>query len=542
MEGKRKRLSGRKKHYLQATGGVPENKIACTVCGKFVVKASLTHHLAQCKKRKSEEANNSTVVARKEDEDTACRWMYETIDDEGDPGFLGVEDCASTQDKETFEDPRDVAPPELLLAVNDSTPLGRLVKVSKFKANWMSLGKTSVDDDTDDTDDETLDEEKEEGMKEVNCVEGTTPAEVTKEDDEDSIGAVVRESEVLETTYDLELEEKYRNISSRDDFSVETGWSVCKKDSLGSNIGPILKETLNSETGDTLGLCVRVDYDRKEPPPLEKNVLSMVRLIQYCNLKSNSRGFVDGFLDLIAEEMSIRGFDPRKRPSRDFVSKQIMTLYGGGCAPEVRHVTVADEGMVVSAQEERKHTEDTYDSDEELVDVEPGAISRSDAYKAIPREIDNRKRYIVDVICFSTRNMILDLLSDTNIFGCISNLVVNESNPFLPYRNTNGVYDELLDGSWYGDTVGRLKAFPEDPFCEELEFLLPLVMYVDKTGTSINQRYPLEPFILTTAIIKRQLRNLPTSWRPLGFIPDLETKSSAEAEFVNNLTFPAHIF
>jgi hypothetical protein len=59
---------------------------------------------------------------------------------------------------------------------------------------------------------------------------------------------------VLETTYDLELEEKYRNISSREDFSVETAWSVCK-DSLGSDIGPILKETLNSETGDTLD-CV----------------------------------------------------------------------------------------------------------------------------------------------------------------------------------------------------------------------------------------------------------------------------------------------
>jgi hypothetical protein len=96
MESKRKRLSVWKKHYLQATGGAPENKIACTVCGSFVVKASLTHHLAQCKKRKSEEANNSTVVAGKEDEDTAYGWMYETIDDEGDPGFLGVEDSGST--------------------------------------------------------------------------------------------------------------------------------------------------------------------------------------------------------------------------------------------------------------------------------------------------------------------------------------------------------------------------------------------------------------------------------------------------------------
>jgi hypothetical protein len=157
MEGKRKRLSGRKKHYLLATGGAPENKIACTVYGNFVAKASLTHHLAQCKKRpqckrrKSEEANHSTVAAAKEDEDMAHGWMYELIGDEGDPGFLGVEDSGSTQDKETFEDPRDVARPESLLTVNDSTPLGRLVKVSKFKANWMSLGKTSMDDNTDDT-------------------------------------------------------------------------------------------------------------------------------------------------------------------------------------------------------------------------------------------------------------------------------------------------------------------------------------------------------------------------------------------------------
>jgi hypothetical protein len=140
------------------------------------------------------------VAAGKEAEDTAYSWMYKTIDDEGDPGFLEVEDSGSTQGKETFEDPtRDVAPPELLLTVNDSAPLGRLVKVRKFKANWMSLGKTPVDDDTDDTDNETLDEEKEAGLNEANCAEGTTPAEasnitspeVTKGDDEDSIGAVV---------------------------------------------------------------------------------------------------------------------------------------------------------------------------------------------------------------------------------------------------------------------------------------------------------------------------------------------------------------
>ena len=139
----------------------------------------------------------------------------------------------------------------------------------------------------------------------------------------------------------------------------------------------------------------------------------------------------------------------------------------------------------------------------DLVDLSKEQVERSDAYKAIPLEIDNRKRNIVDVVCFNARNMILDLLEDQAIFGNLANLVVNNTNPFLPYVNPRRKSMELIDGTWYSETITRLKSYAKDPLIPEVEFVLPLVLYVDKTGTSINQRYPLEPFIFTTAILSR---------------------------------------
>jgi Plavaka transposase len=128
--------------------------------------------------------------------------------------------------------------------------------------------------------------------------------------------------------------------------------------------------------------------------------------------------------------------------------------------------------------------------------------------------------------------MIIDLLCNTAIFGNLKNLVVNKSNPSSLQKYQRSA-DELLDGSWYRDSIERLKQYDRDPLKEAVEFVLPIVMYVDKTGTSMNQRYPLEPFMFTTAIIKRKIRIRPRSWRPLGFIPDLETKSSAEKTYIN---------
>jgi hypothetical protein len=133
-----------------------------------------------------------------------------------------------------------------------------------------------------------------------------------------------------------------------------------------------------------------------------------------------------------------------------------------------------------------------------LVDLSKEQVEQSNAYKAIPLKIHNRKRNIVDVVCFNAKNMILDLLEDQAIFGNLANLVVNNTNPFLSYVNPRQKSMELIDGTWYSKTISSLKSYTKDPLIPEVEFVLPLVLYVDKTGTSINQRYPLEPFIFTT--------------------------------------------
>ena len=129
--------------------------------------------------------------------------------------------------------------------------------------------------------------------------------------------------------------------------------------------------------------------------------------------------------------------------------------------------------------------------------------------------------------------MIVSLFEDGSIFGKLENLVVNPDNPFLPYVNRKDHMDELMDGTWWPETIRRLTNFKDDPFIPGLDVVAPLVMYGDKTGVAGNQRYPLEPWLFTLAMIRRKLRNQPKSWRPLGYIPDLEATSSAEKRFSN---------
>ena len=126
------------------------------------------------------------------------------------------------------------------------------------------------------------------------------------------------------------------------------------------------------------------------------------------------------------------------------------------------------------------------------------------------------------------------LLDDNSIFGNLYNLVVNHSNPFAPYQNTTEYIDEVLDGTWHQESLERLRRSETDPFIDGLDFKLDVILYTDKTGTSMNQRYPLEPILFTFAVIRRKLRNMPRCWRPAGYIPDLETKSSAEKRYINS--------
>jgi hypothetical protein len=55
---------------------------------------------------------------------------------------------------------------------------------------------------------------------------------------------------------------------------------------------------------------------------------------------------------------------------------------------------------------------------------------------------------------------------------------------------------------------------------------MPILLYIDKTGTDALQRHGLEPFMFTTSISNRKTRQWQQSWHPLGYIPNLAAKSS----------------
>jgi hypothetical protein len=61
-----------------------------------------------------------------------------------------------------------------------------------------------------------------------------------------------------------------------------------------------------------------------------------------------------------------------------------------------------------------------------------------------------------------------------------------------------------------------------EDFDPDNDFFLPLVLYRDKTGTNINQRYPLEPWMFTMPVLCRHVREKANSWHHLGFIPSLD--------------------
>lgn len=297
---------------------------------------------------------------------------------------------------------------------------------------------------------------------------------------------------------------------------------------------------------DTTGDCVFLptNYDSAQTASgwFTKSDLSMVRLIDFCdNNPVSSRDFVDRFLDTLVEEMDTNGFDPRKRLKRMTISKKVMARYGNGCEPRVAHLTQSteDESLVMREvhvlQAEQEKPKRMKAAPKNTTNNDTNKDSNEEApYRAVPTEVDDRERQILRCIGFEFKNQLLDLLDDSDIFGKLTNLVVNnDSNPFSPYKNTSNKIEEVLDGTWYRDTVERMKEDDGIGWVDGLDFLIPIIMYVDKTGTSMNQRYPLEPLLFTTAIIRRKVRNMTRSWRPLAYIPDLETKSAAEKRYVN---------
>lgn len=76
--------------------------------------------------------------------------------------------------------------------------------------------------------------------------------------------------------------------------------------------------------------------------------------------------------------------------------------------------------------------------------------------------------------------------------------------------------DELWNSTWMQQTFHCPSHADFNP---STDIMLPLILYLDKTGTDVLQRYSLEPLLFTVAAINRESRENRQFWRHLGFIP-----------------------
>ena len=137
------------------------------------------------------------------------------------------------------------------------------------------------------------------------------------------------------------------------------------------------------------------------------------------------------------------------------------------------------------------------------------------------------------VVSFSFVRQLQELLDTQAYFQDTSLLQVNRFCPWLPYwPDESEPFDDILSAKWYWSVIVSLGLqdirTKEEWIARGKPFVLPILLYIDKTGTDAMCRYPLEPLLFTIALFRRAMRRLNTSWRHLGFVPDLYSVTRAQ--------------
>ncbi len=139
-----------------------------------------------------------------------------------------------------------------------------------------------------------------------------------------------------------------------------------------------------------------------------------------------------------------------------------------------------------------------------------------DQLRPISTTIKQEGKDVRDAVVFTYPfvAMIKSMLGDPELMKA-ENLVVNQgvgSNPFAKYVSPDGRIGEINSGSWYSDTHDMMITN------EEVEFLCPIVIYLDKTFIDVKGRYQMEPVVFTLSIFNQKLRNQSHAWRHLAYM------------------------
>jgi hypothetical protein len=244
---------------------------------------------------------------------------------------------------------------------------------------------------------------------------------------------------------------------------------------------PLLVTEVPPSTGYNLGEIFSIapdeDFDMLQAFP--SSLISMTRIIHYCRKAAVPLYLVDGILKIVSEEVGLKRLNLNAIPCQRSVMKDLSRLFH---VPSPLPINIPLERTVMEQQN--------------------GEFPRSSSFPT-----------------FSFLEQLQDLLSMSDIFSDIGNLVVNPDDPWLPYKRSGSYVDEMQDAEWF------LNAQNPDP--NPIYFDLGLLLYTDKTGKGALNPHGMEPIVFTLTMLREAVRQRPECWRPLGFIPQFRKSSSA---------------
>ena len=132
----------------------------------------------------------------------------------------------------------------------------------------------------------------------------------------------------------------------------------------------------------------------------------------------------------------------------------------------------------------------------------------------------------IPVTTFDFVSQLHSLLADAEL-NQLDKLVVNRANPFTQYVAPQGLLKETFSGSWYKQAWQHMESHTN------CNFMIPIILYIDKTQLSHNGKLSLFPVQMTLAIFTEETRRTSRSWRPLGYIANEEFFYSAAERAAN---------
>ena len=133
----------------------------------------------------------------------------------------------------------------------------------------------------------------------------------------------------------------------------------------------------------------------------------------------------------------------------------------------------------------------------------------------------------IKVTTFDFISQFHSLLSDPELQQ-LSNLTVNPDNPFSKYRPPDGLLGECLSGSWYQSAWEHMEN------AELGDFMIPIILYIDKTLMSKSEKLSIFPVQMSLGIFTEVARRSSRAWRPLGYIANEDYYFSTAERKINS--------